>query len=204
MASSIEIWNTTSNRIKVSLEWSLVFDLFQLLVILTSLCGGIFLLLLIPLIRKNNILTLWTIILLGFLHEFYSVLVLIMLKLRADPEMRVCVDSQEISTKIAVFIMCLFITSALQKYGTSWRSLICTSVLWMYVLSVLAFTSDRTYSGRNSSFNMSLISDVHLHLTSCGNQSSALRFIASDYAILYLPILVLLILIRTWQNYQGI
>lgn len=191
------------SQMNALIELPLVFDLFQVLVILTSLCGGFFLLLLIPLVRKKNILVVWTILLFGFLHEFYSVIILIILKFQTDPDVRICADNHETSTKVVVFILCTMITSALLTGGRSWRTLVCTCFIWFYVLNVLVYTFDKDSPVQRTSFNLSLESNVNLYLTSCGNKTNDLQFIVSDYAVLYLPILVILILIRTNQKEQG-
>lgn len=190
----------TMEPVSVFLSFAIVFDVFQFLVIITSLCGGLILLLVLPIIKRRNFCTLWLLILFGFLHEFYSVILLMALKSKIQPAIH-CVDIRIMSMLVTTFILCTILTSALKVLT---RSCFLRIFVWIYVLCITSFLSSRKLSENNSKdLKVDVQPTFHLRLTSCGTNLPIPYYLFYEYLLIYIPMLVTFILIRKFQPSTG-
>ena len=181
------------------LPFPLVFDIFQLLVISVSLSAGFILLFILPFLRRRHTETIWKIILFGFLHEFYSVIMLIIIKSRYYPKIS-CVDSHLTTMLVTTYILCSMLSSALK---TVTKSPIWNTFLWIYVLCTSYILTDRKVDGSFSDFNVGIKPNYELHLISCNTNLDQSLYLLYEYLLVYFPMLVVFVMMRRHQMKKG-
>jgi len=195
-------FKTSSNSSEEAIEFlelSLVFDVFQFLVILVSLSAGLILLVALPTIKRRHFATTWMLVLFGFLHEFYSVIILVILKFNVKPPV-ICMDSHITSMLVTIFILCTILTSALK---TTTKSPFLSIFIWIYLLCCSSFLAQRKVDGKVVDLNIEVKPTFHFHLTSCGANLYQSPFILYEYLFIYIPMMLFFIVLRKQQSRKG-